>query len=197
MTVYVPPPFDSVLPEQIPDLVAAWPFATLVTTGALGPYASHVPLVLHEGRLVGHLARANPQVADLDGPVLAIFHGPHAMVRSDWYGAPARQVPTWSYAAVHATGRARPADPLRALDLVMAAFQPGERVPSGDGDRDRLVARLATAIHAFEIEVDRWEAKAKLSQNRDAADRARVRAALRERGSEDDLAIAAWMERLG
>ena len=196
MTVYIPALFDCIAPEQVPALVAAWPFATLVTSGALGLYATHAPLVLHDGRLVGHIARANPQVADLDGPILAIFHGPHAMIRSDWYVSPARQVPTWSYAAVHATGRARPTDPLRALDLAMSAFQPGERVPSGEPDRDRYVARLSAGIYAFEIEVERWEAKAKLGQNRDAPDRARVRAALRERGGADDVEIAAWMDRI-
>lgn len=193
--MYVPKLYAETDPERIGAWVDAWPFATVVTAGALGPYATHVPLLRDGHRLLGHVARANPQVGDLEGTVLAVFHGPHAMVRSDWYEAPAVHVPTWSYLAVHATGRGRLLpDALDVLDRLMAAFQPTERVPSGDAERDAFVGKLAGAIVAFEVLVERWEGKAKVSQNRDAADRARVREALRARGTPDDLAIVAEME---
>ena len=85
--------------------------------------ASQIQFLLErrDGRFIlqGHLARANPQLADLDGggEALAIFEGPHAYISPSWYEAgPA--VPTWNYAAVHAYGAARTiADPdwLRGL----------------------------------------------------------------------------------
>ena len=194
--MYVPPLYAED-PERIARNVRDWPFATVVTTGALGLFATHVPLVLvGERRLVGHVARSNPHHADFDGPVLVVFHGPHAAIRSDWYGEPARHVPTWSYVAVHATGTIRTiADPIEALDLAVSAFHAPDRVPTGEPDRDAFVAKLARAIVAFEIDVVRWEAKAKLSQNRDDADRTRVRDALRARGHGDDHAVADEMER--
>jgi len=196
--MYVPRLFAEADPARIRAWADAWPFATLFTAGALGPYATHVPL-LRDGddRLVGHVARANPQVEDLGGTALAVFSGPHAMIRSDWYAQPEVHVPTWNYAAVHATGTARVLDdPLPALDLLMARFQPADRIPSGEAERDAFVAKLARAVVAFEIRVERWEGKAKLSQNRDPEDRRRVREALRARGEGDDLVIAAWMDRL-
>src|SRR3546814_11682458 len=89
------------------------PFATLVTTFEGAPFATHLPL-LHEaeggphGRIVGHMARQNPQwrgFAD-GGEALIVFHGPHAYVSPTWYERqPA--VPTWNYPTVHASGRDR------------------------------------------------------------------------------------------
>lgn len=184
--MYVPPAFSLDLGELAP-LLAAWPFATVVSAGSLGLFASHVPLVVHEGRLVGHLARANPQVADLDGPLLAIFHGPHAMVRSDWYRTPTTQVPTWNYLAIHANGVGRPFDAEAAVRLAMSALQPdtaADARPSAE-----RVASLARGVVGFAIEVERWEGKAKLSQNRDPEDQARVAARLA------DTEIGPWMRR--
>lgn len=48
-------------------------------------------------------------------------------------------------------------------------------------------------IVAFEIPIDRLEGKAKLSQNRSATDRARVRAALAAEGDPLSHAIAELM----
>ncbi len=92
-------------------------FGLLVSNGARqgdNPelIASQIPfLVARSDRgllLQGHIARANPQAADLDhgAEVLAIFPGPHAYISPSWYAAgPA--VPTWNYASVHAYGTAR------------------------------------------------------------------------------------------
>jgi transcriptional regulator len=180
--------------EQVRAHARSWPFATLVTSGSLGLFATHVPLLVDGDRLIGHLARANPHLVDLDGPALAIFHGPHAFVRSDWYAEPTRQVPTWNYLAVHATGTARtlrePADVLAALAALMAAMQP-DGVPPDPG----YVEKLAKGVVAIELAVERWEGKAKLSQNKGPEDRERVMAALAERAEDQDLAVLAHMKR--
>ena len=78
---------------QMHALMRARPFAALVSAGALGLYASHLPTVLkHEG-LYGliecHLARANPHCKELGevGEALMIFQGAeglhHAELVSD------------------------------------------------------------------------------------------------------------------
>jgi transcriptional regulator len=181
------------------DASVAWvaenPFAVLFTSGATGPMASHVPLVgWGPDRLVGHVSRGNPQVDALDGEALAVFSGPHAAVSSRWYGAPEAHVPTWNYVAVHAAGVVRRLDdPLPALAALMARMQPGDPVPSGDAERDALVARMAGGIVAFEMVVTRWEGKAKLSQNRSRGDAERVATALDARGGPGDVGVAAAM----
>src|SRR5579875_129699 len=106
--VYIPRSF--LMSEQdAVQFVAEHPFAVLFSTTRDGePLATHLPLVRRDdGRLVGHLARANPHWRHLDGArVLAVFLGPHAYISPEWYGA-MPNVPTWNYVTVHATGTCR------------------------------------------------------------------------------------------
>ena len=64
--MYLPVHFAEPRVEVLHEALRAAGLATLVTTGANGLDASHVPLLLDRepgplGRLVGHVARANPQ----------------------------------------------------------------------------------------------------------------------------------------
>lgn len=192
--MYVPHLFA--LPEDAArTFVAGHPFAVLFTAGALGPFASHVPLVPRGDALVGHLARSNPQAADLaGGPALAVFAGPHAAVDPAWYEHPERQVPTWNYVAVHVRGRAVVLDDARAA-LEALTHATGLQDPPSDGspERERLVEGLARGVVAFELRDLTWHGKAKLSQNRTPADRARVRERLAASDDPVARAVAAWM----
>ena len=110
--VYLPPAFTESREEVLIAHIERHDFGLLVSQGETAPSASHVPFLLErrDGRLLlqAHLARPNPQLAELDraGEALAIFQGPHAYISPSWYVAgPA--VPTWYYAAVHAYGKVR------------------------------------------------------------------------------------------
>jgi hypothetical protein len=75
--------------EDIPEmhaLMRARPFAALVSGGAAGIYASHLPTVLKGdgpyGVIECHLARANPHWTDLaeGSEALMIFQGPEGYI---------------------------------------------------------------------------------------------------------------------
>ena len=121
--VYLPPAFTETRPELLIEHIERHEFGLLVSHGTEGLIASQIPFLLarrdDQLYLEGHLARANPQLADLNsgGEALAIFPGPHAYISPSWY-EPGPAVPTWNYATVHAYGTARTiADPdwLRGL----------------------------------------------------------------------------------
>lgn len=205
--VYIPKAFQVADPERLHAFVRRHSFATLVTcpAGPDGPvpFATHLPFLLDAGRgahgvLRAHVARANPQWRHFrpGQEVLAIFHGPHAFVSSNWYAEPARTVPTWNYAAVHAYGTAHVVEEAEAVwDLLRdltAVYQP-EGSPLPLVPTHEPAAGLVRAIIAFEVEVTRWEGKFKLSQNRSAEDRRRVREALERRDTPDDRAVAGLM----
>src|SRR6516225_6379879 len=92
---------------QMHALIHARPFATLVSMGEIGLYASHLPTVLREegqyGVIEFHLARANPHCQELGeaGEALMIFQGPEGYITPNWYHSKAQHgkvVPTWNYA---------------------------------------------------------------------------------------------------
>lgn len=203
--MYVPPAFVPVDPAALRELISDYGFATLVSGGADGLVATHVP-VLHDpqpapnGRLIAHIARANSHGAALDGAeVLAIFIGPHGYVSPSWYQThPA--VPTWNYAAVHVYGRARlVTDKARLCEIVaqlVDKYESGRPAPwSMSGLPERYLHGMLNAIVGIEIDVTRIEGKHKLSQNRDVEDRRRVIATLEESRDPQDRLLAAYMAR--
>lgn len=201
--VYLPPHFTETDPATLAGHIERYDFALLVTHGANGMIASQIP-VLSETRdgklyLQGHLARPNPQGADLDGAseALAIFTGPHAYISPSWYQAgPA--VPTWNYASVHAYGPARRIDDAEWLDNFLhrlsARHEAGEANPwRMDAEPRSFLDGMLKGIVGLEIAVTRCEGKFKLSQNRSAADRPRIIAALEAREDQDSHGVAALM----
>jgi transcriptional regulator len=177
--MYVPKAFREDDVARLHGFLRAWSFALLVTDVDGVPVATHLPLVLDEGsetRLIGHVARPNPQWQTFDGTrqALAIFAGPHAYVSPTWY-ASAPAVPTWNYAAVHAYGRPRvlegPEATRDAVARLVALHDPAWRL---DDQPTEFIAGMLRGIVAFEMPIERLEGKLKMSQNRPAVDRAGV-----------------------
>jgi transcriptional regulator len=186
--MYLRPAFAETDLDRIEALIAANPFGVLVTHGANGLDASHIPFTaVRDGEalvLEAHLAAANPQCADIGGKALAIFSGPHAYISPGWYRTqPA--VPTWDYAAVHVHGVL---EPVTAREPMAAMLRDLARDDPNRFDLDALPGKFRDAmmdgIRAFRLRSTRIEAQWKMSQNRSAADREGVIAALRQSGQD-------------
>ena len=188
--MYVPDHFREDRPEVLHDAVRRIGFATLVTQGL---EANHLPMLLGDGVLRGHVARANPVWKAGACEALAIFLGPHAYVSPSWYPSKAetgKAVPTWNYIAVHARGRMRwmdDAEWLRAhVGQLSATHEAGRDVPWMISDAPAgYIDSMLRGIVGFELSIQMLEGKWKLSQNRDEADRAGTREGLRRDGRED------------
>jgi transcriptional regulator len=178
-------------------------FATLVSADAGAvPCATHLPLLALEAgaqlRLLGHMARANPQWRDLSGAgaeVLAIFHGPHAYVSPGLYQRHP-SVPTWNYAAVHAYGSLqvldRDEDRLQVLRQLVAASDAAYLKQMEHLPEDYLALKLQ-GIVAFEITVRRVVARWKLSQDRLPQERQAIAEALEQSADSAAQALAGMM----
>ena len=188
--MYVPDHFREDRPDVLHDAMRRIGFATLVTTGL---EANHLPMLLKDGVLRGHVARANPVWKAGDGAALAIFLGPHAYVSPNWYPSKAetgKAVPTWNYITVHARGAIswiQDADWLRAHVTALSDAHEAERPePWKVSDAPAsYIDSLLRAIVGFELTIETLEGKYKLSQNRDAADRDGVREAFTSEDRED------------
>jgi transcriptional regulator len=188
--MYVPDHFREDRPEVLHDAVRRIGFATLVMQGL---DANHLPMLLKDGVLRGHVARANPVWKAGAGEALAFFLGPHAYVSPNWYPSKAetgKAVPTWNYITVHARGTItwiQDADWLRAhVTALSDTYERPRAAPWSVSDAPAsYIDSLLRAIVGFELTVSDIQGKWKLSQNRDAADRAGVREGLSRDGQED------------
>ena len=201
--VYLPPAFTEARPEVLIAHIERYDFGLLISHGPAGLVASHIPFLVEREddglHLVGHLARPNPQVAELSdgGPVLAIFSGPHAYISPGWYaGGPA--VPTWNYVDVHAYGTLRLIDDVDWLRMVLRRLSDRHEASSAEPWKmqdlpEPYLSGMMKGIIGLDIAVARLEGKYKLSQNRPAADRPRIAAALEQRGDADAMGVARLM----
>jgi transcriptional regulator len=201
--VYLPPAFAEVRPEVLLQHIDQHDFGLLISHGADGLIASHIPFLIErdgdELHLLGHLARPNPQVEHLGrgDEVLAIFSGPHAYISPSWY-ASGPSVPTWNYADVHAYGSVRVIEDddwlRRVLHRLSERHEARNSIPWQMQDLPATYLRtMLKGIIGLDISVTRLEGKYKLSQNRPAADRPRVIAALEGQSNADPLAVAELM----
>jgi transcriptional regulator len=135
-SMYIPKANEEKRVPVMHELISSQPFGSLVTLGASGLFASHIPMVLEQdgsefGTLKGHISRANTQWRDLPSSItpkltselipeitseldaLAIFAGHHHYISASWYPGKkedGKEVPTWNYVVVHAYG------PLKAIE---------------------------------------------------------------------------------
>lgn len=187
--MYIPNSFRERRTENLHALIQAQPLGLLITHGASGLQASPLPFVLYPqegdcGVLRTHLARANPHWQELDGQseCLVMFQGENGYISPSWYpskGETHRAVPTWNYIAVEARGTPSVIQDAAWLHRQLADLT---RCHEGlrplpwsleDAPADYLAAQMQ-AIVGIEIPITHLEGKFKLSQNKNAQDKAGV-----------------------
>ncbi len=132
------------------------------------------------------------------GEAMAIFAGPEAYVTPSWYATKQethKVVPTWNYVAVHAYGPVEFFDDAdRLLDVITRLTDLHEqsrkdRWAVADAPADFVKAQLRGII-GLRMPITRLEGKRKMSQNRNAADRAGVIDGLSKSDRPEDHVVA-------
>lgn len=183
--MYVPAHFNESRTKVLQDLIKQHPFGMLVTHGASGLDANHIPFELNPqqgelGVLTAHVARANPVWQDVTNgdEVLVVFRAADAYISPNWYPSKYefhKQVPTWNYMVAHAYGRIIIRDDERFVRGMVARLtrthEASQPIPwkMTDGPKDYIDTQLK-AIVGLEIEITRLFGKSKLSQNREVRD---------------------------
>ena len=208
--MYLPSHFEETRAEVLRQLIRSHPLGTLVTFGADGLNANHVPFEFDPdpapfGILRAHVARANPVWRDFSKEVepLVIFQGPQIYITPSWYQTKketGKVVPTFNYIVVHAYGAMRFFEDAGWLRKFVGGltdrFEAARARPWAVSDApDDFVASQLRAIVGIEIAVTRLIGKWKTSQNRPAADQKGVVAGLRESDDAVAQAMAAAVER--
>jgi len=190
--MYLPKHFAETDVAEMHALMRAHPLATLVSAGPDGLNANHIPLLLADGKLQGHVARANPLWKDgqVAGEVLVIFQGHESYISPSGYATKAEHgkvVPTWNYTAVHAWGDLRviddPAWIFAQISALTATHEAALPQPWAVTDAPAdYIEKMLGAIVGIEITINRLLGKWKVSQNQPAANQASLIAALEKAG---------------
>lgn len=179
--MYIPKHFKMQDAEKVFQFIEKYNFAILVGVQDGIPIATHLPFVIErrgdDWYLISHLAAQNNHAGLLNNQkCLVIFSEPHAYISPKLYNSPIN-VPTWNYMAVHTYGIAsvleQNSEKLAAMQKMISSFEPSyleqfENLP------DKYVNGLLQGVVAFEIKIDKLEAKEKLSQNKTPEDRQNV-----------------------
>jgi len=195
--MYLPAHFAEPRVDELHRLIQAHPLGTLVSHGADGLDANHLPFLLDTqagdaGTLLAHVARANPlwQTLAEGAPVLVVFHGPQGYISPSWYPGKQdahRRVPTWNYEVVHAHGTLHVHEDekflRRVLALLTRTHEAAEPQPwkMGDAPADYLAEQLQRIV-GIEVRITRLVGKRKLNQHHELRDREGAIQALDARG---------------
>lgn len=198
--MYLPSHFSATDSEKLHQLIVQFPFGTLITHGKEGLDANHLPFDLDIGKgklgtLQAHVARDNPLWREVqsDREVLVIFRAGDAYISPQWYPSKQehqKQVPTWNYRVVHAHGKIRVLDDVRAVRGIVArltrtheSFQE-QPWKMSDSPKDYMEDMLRRIV-GIEIEITRLVGKLKLSQDDERRDAQNAGKILIERGEEE------------
>jgi transcriptional regulator len=191
--VYIPTHFEVTDKDEIVAFIEANAFGQLVSSLGGRLFSTHMPFLLSadRSRMIGHVARQNPQHSELDGQeVLITLQGPHDYISPSWYASPG--VPTWNYQAVHVYGRARIFDEPEALQAVVEALTQKYEAHFEQPWQPDYKASMLGAIVGVEVAITEIQCKYKLGQNRPVRDQLQVIEQLQRQGA---MALAEAMAR--
>lgn len=196
--MYLPKHFEQQDLESLTALLKTYPLGALVTQQDGAVEANHIPFLLSGdlavgGKLIGHVAKGNPVWKSDSTPheSLVIFQGPEAYISPNLY--PSKQVhhqvvPTYNYAVVHVYGTlsvTHDAAIKRQIvtELTQIMEQTRQSTWQVSDAPDDYIEKMLNAIVGIELTITRVQAKWKVSQNRDLADRGGVERGLRVKGA--------------
>jgi transcriptional regulator len=201
--MYLPKHYEAPGTEALHRLIADYPLGALVVNGPGGLDANHLPFELQaeeggHGRLIAHVARANPlwkEVPDGSDALVIFRESAGAYVSPNWYPSKHeqhRQVPTWNYRVVHVHGRLRIRDDEKFVRGVVARLTRRHEAQTGDArpwkmsdSSKEYIDQMVGMIVGIELEIARLVGKWKLSQNREQRDLVNAAEELRKRGARE------------
>ncbi|MDO5973281.1 FMN-binding negative transcriptional regulator [Flavivirga jejuensis] len=164
------------------EVIKTYPLATLISVKDNQPLITHLPLVYNDdGKLIGHIDIFNPQAELLkdNNDVTIIFSGPQCYISPSIYTT--KQLPTWNYIRVHLKATVKAIASKEALKeslIKMTAFLEAPDHKYVLEPDNKSMKGYLDYIKMFEITIDSWEGKFKLSQDKKPRDIESARAEL-------------------
>lgn len=187
--------------EKIIEFLKQNNFPVLVSHDGEKLVATHLPVEIIAGEegaltILGHMSRANPQRKSFgEQEVMFIFQGAHTYISPRWYNHV--NVPTWNYMMVHVYGKVRAVEGEELYSLLSKLVGKHEVGTSYslEGLPLDFVEKEMKGVFGFAVDVTRFDAGYKLSQNRNDEDYENIIHELEGRGDENSLGVAKGMRK--
>lgn len=196
--MYVPSQFRVTDDSTILTFIKQHPFGLLLSVDGAEIHDTHTPFIVSpEGKLIGHIAKVNPQWKSWKSSpqVKVVFTGEHSYISPSYY-ASALNVPTWNYSAVSATGHIKILDDrevvLKFLDELVEENEEGS-APWTLNRKEEQHMKLLDGIVVFEISLEKVDATFKMNQNKSDEDKNSVIDSLQTTGCPFDHQTASFM----
>jgi transcriptional regulator len=205
--------------DEVKRLIRENPWGTFVSSTSNGLVASHYPILLEEPTgpepvegltglsdrdadgitIVSHVGRPDEEAHELGRhELLLIVQGPHGYISPGWYDQ-GDIIPTWNHITAHLYGVPEllsEEENLAVLSRLVDEFESRMPEPRSLELAPEYSARVARGTVGLRLRVTRFDARAKLSQNKAPHVRRRVLEGLESDGPYASLALAAEMRRL-
>lgn len=186
-------------PEEVKRLIRGNPWATFVSHTSNGLIASHYPVLLDENAegitILSHFGRPDEKLHELgEHEMLVIIQGPHDYVSASWY-EPGDLVATWNHVTAHLYGIPEilsEEENYQVLSRLTDHFE--QHYPGGRSlaENEAGTRRAAKGTVGLRMRITRFDARAKLSQNKTPEIAERITAEFDERNP----GLAAEMRRV-
>jgi transcriptional regulator len=189
--------------EEVKRLIRENPWGTFVSSTSTGLVASHYPILLEEDSdgitIVSHVGRPDEVAHELGRhELLLIVQGPHGYISPGWYDE-GDFIPTWNHVTAHLYGVPEllsEEENLRVLSRLVDEFEARMPAPRSLSLDPQYSARVAKGTVGVRLRVTRFDARAKLSQNKPAHVRTRIVEGLESDGPYSSPALAGEMRRV-
>lgn len=185
-------------PAAVKRLIHGNPWATFVSATAKGLVASHYPVLVDDCdgiTIVSHFGRPDETLHELgQHEILVIIQGPHDYISPSWY-APGDLIPTWNHITAHLYGTPEilgEEENYAMLSRLTDHFEQHQPDGRSLAENEAGTRRAAKGTVGLRMRVDRFDARAKLSQNKSPEVAANITAHVRDHNP----ALAQEMQRL-
>lgn len=160
-------------PNEVKRLIRENPWATFVSHTSNGLIASHYPILLDENAdgivILSHFGKPDDRLHELgEHEMLVIVQGPHGYISPSWH-ANGDFIPTWNHATAHLYGRPEVVsfeENFAVLNRLVDHFESGVAHPKSLSQDEEYARKVATGTAGLRMTVTRFDARLKLSQNK-------------------------------
>ena len=162
--------------DEVKRLIRENPWATIISATSNGIVASHYPVLLEDDAegisIVSHVGRPDERLHELwQHEILIIIQGPHGYISPGWYEND-DFVPTWNHVTAHLYGTPEllsDEENFSVLGRLVDHFEKRMPQPMALQIDEPAARQSATGTVGLRLRVTRFDARLKLSQNKEPA----------------------------